>query len=70
MKNTPSGYSTHTSELFVGLIILKLKDIVKYKSYLFASKVLIECRFMIKYGPHNKIICKFVNRITILISLF
>ena len=60
MRNiTHIEYLAGTNELFVKLNILELRDIVKYKSYLFAFKVFnsklpstVNFIFIIKSGPY------------------
>ena len=70
LNDTHFGYSITTNKLLVDLNILKLSDIVKYKSYLFAFKAFngkfpstLSSLFIIKSGMKStnefvRTICK------------
>ena len=57
---THSDYLANTNEIFVKLCVLKLKDIIAYKSYLLAFKafnnmlpLILNSLFVVKSGPYS-----------------
>ena len=57
---THSDYLANTNKIFVKLCVLKLKDIIAYKSYLLAFKdfnnmlpLILNSLFVVKSGPYG-----------------